>query len=97
MAIVVLVCSLDQGLQLGHIFRVRKVDHIDGNIILSKSLAQTLVIRLIFFKGVATENYDARLGILVHSVLKGELGNLHCSHEIPFTIYTSANRQTFFG
>jgi hypothetical protein len=35
---------------------------------------------------MSAENNNARLGILIHSVLEGQLGNLHCSHEISFTI-----------
>lgn len=35
---------------------------------------------------MSAENYNARLGILIHSVLEGQLGNLDCGHEISFTI-----------
>jgi len=69
-AVVVLVRGFDEGLELGHVVRVSKVDHIDSNIVLPEALTEAFKFRLFFLKWVPTEDDNARLGILVHSVLE---------------------------
>ena len=91
MAVVVLVCSLDQGLQLGNVVGVREVDHVKGDVVLSEFLAQLLVFGDIFLERVSTEDDDAGLGIFVHSVLKRKLSDLDCSHKVTLSIWKQLN------
>jgi len=68
--VITLVAAIDQGLELGNIFRVRKVDDINCDVVLSETLAKFLVLILLLLEWVATEDDDARLLVLVHSVLQ---------------------------
>ena len=72
MAIVVLVCTVDESLELRNIVWVREIDHIDAYIILPQTLAKSLILRLLLFERMATKDDYARLCILVDSVLKGQ-------------------------
>ena len=70
MTIVVLVCSIDQGLQFRYIVRVGKVDNINGNVVLSKALAKSLKLHLLLLEWVTAENDDSRLRVLVHTMFQ---------------------------
>ena len=59
MTIVVLVCSIDQGLQFRYIVRVGKVDNINGNVVLSEALAQVALVPLDELLGL----YSWRAGV----------------------------------
>lgn len=70
MTVVVLVRRLDQGLELGDVVRVCKVDHINGDIVLPESLSKALKLGELLLKRVTAEDDNTGLGVLVHSVLE---------------------------
>ena len=92
MAVVVLVCCLNQGLKLGDVVGVREVDHVKGDVVLSEFLAQLLVLGDVFLERVSTEDDDTGLGIFVHSVLKRKLSDLDCSHKVTLSVWKQLNK-----
>lgn len=86
MAVVVLVCCLNQSLKFRHVVGVRKVDYINRDIVLSETFAELFEFGLLFVKRVATEYDNSRLGILVDSVLQRQLGDLDGGHKVSFSI-----------
>lgn len=86
MRIIAFVAIFDEGLEFGNVFGVCKVDDINGDVVLFEPLAKLLVFVHVFTKRVATENNDARLLVLVHSVLKRQLGYFDRSHEVGSAI-----------
>ena len=70
MRVVTLVAAFNQGLELGNVVGVREVDDIDGDVVLPETPAKFLVLILLLLEWVATEDDDARLLVLVHSVLQ---------------------------
>lgn len=68
--VVTLVGIVDQGLKLGDVFRVGKVDHIDGDVVQFEVLSESFELTLLFDERVSTEDDDSRLRVLVHSVLQ---------------------------
>ena len=70
MTVVVLVRAVDEGLQLGNVVRIGEVNHIDSDVVLTKTLSKAFVVFLLFRKRMSTEDDDSGLRILVHTVLE---------------------------
>ena len=70
MAVVALVCSLNQGLELGHVIGVGEVDHINCHVVLAETLAKGLVLGLLFVKRMAAEDDDSGASRLVHAMFE---------------------------
>ena len=93
MTVVVLVSCLNQSLKFGNIVWVSEVDHINGNIVLSQSLSETFILNELLLEWMSAEDDYSRLGILVHSMLKGELSDFDCGNKVTLAIYK--NNQIF--
>ena len=88
MTVVILVCTVDECLQLGHIVRIGKVNNVDGDVVLAETLAKSLEFALLLLKRVSAEGDDALPLRLVHAVLERELRHLDRGEEIGLPIFT---------
>ena len=70
MAVVILVRTVNECLKFGYVVGVGEVNHINSDVVLTKTLSKTFVFFLFFEERMSTEDNDSRLSILVHSVLK---------------------------
>ena len=70
MAVVILVRAVDESLKLGNVVGVGEVNHINSDVVLTKTLSKTFVFFLLFYERMSTEDDDSWLSVLVHSVLQ---------------------------